>query len=132
MKLVFLVDDDADDREIFNSAINSLQFDTQLIEAGNGQEALSTLIQPDFPIPDLMFVDLNMPKIGGLELLISIRKQDKYKDVPLFIYSTTKTEKERNQCLTEGATGFITKHNSFKALCTELKQLCQYYFGCSS
>lgn len=81
------------------------------------------MLENDFIIPDVIFLDLNMPRMDGLELLISIRKQLKYKTIPIYIYTTSNAKKDRESCLAQGATGFITKHHSFIALCKEIKNL---------
>lgn len=123
MKTIFLVDDDADDRELFQSAVNSFSSDNRIVEAVDGKEALGLLNQNDFPFPDIIFLDLNMPKVNGLEVLKAIKKNPKYKSIPIFIYTTSNAKEDKELCLAEGASGFITKHYSFITLCEELKNL---------
>lgn len=123
MKTVFLIDDDPEDREIFESALKSLSTPTKYVEARDGQEGLELILRNDFGIPDYIFIDLNMPKIGGLELLTTVRKHPSYKAVQIFMYSTSSVDIEKEKCMEAGASGFITKHDSFGDLCSELKRV---------
>ena len=127
MKTVFLIDDDEDDREIFLSALNSLDLDVNFTEAKDGREALDMIASNGFSLPDIIFVDLNMPKVNGLEFLRSVRILPHYKELPIFIYSTSSIEEEKNKCMAEGASGFIVKHCSYTDLCNELKSLFEVY-----
>lgn len=127
VKTVFLIDDDADDREIFLSALDSLESGIRLIEATNGKEALDMISSNGFPPPDILFVDLNMPKVNGLEFLKSVRTLPDYAQLPIFIYSTSSIQEEKNKCMAEGASGFMVKHSSYNELCEELKKLFAIY-----
>jgi CheY-like chemotaxis protein len=123
MKHVFLIDDDLDDREIFQTALQSLETETTFVQARDGQEGLDLIAKPDFKMPDLIFADLNMPKVNGLEFLTAVRKIPMYAQVPVFIYSTSSVKEECDKCLAAGASGFIIKHSSFDALCSDLKKI---------
>ena len=65
MKSVFLIDDDADDREIFAETLLSEHPAINYLEAENGADALHKLRSESFPKPDLIFLDLNMPIMDG-------------------------------------------------------------------
>jgi len=127
MKRVFLIDDDEDDREIFLSALNSLKLELNFTEAKDGREGLDMIASPGFTPPDIIFVDLNMPKVNGLEFLRSVRILPHYKELPIFIYSTSSIQEEKNKCMTAGASGFIVKHCCYTDLCDELKKLFEVY-----
>lgn len=123
MKRVFLIDDDPDDREIFQLALQSLKTPAHYMEAKDGQHALEMMDKAGFEHPDLMFIDLNMPRVNGLELLLETRKRAAFKHTPIYIYSTSAEGLEKTKCLRAGATGFIVKHNSLDALCEELERI---------
>ena len=120
MKTIFLIDDDSDDREIFNAALGSLNFSHKYIEAKDGQEALQMIADRDFKVPDIIFLDLNMPKVNGYEVLLAVKKIPHYTQVPIIIYSTSSLQSEIDKCMNEGATAFMTKHSSYEVLCNEL------------
>lgn len=124
MKNIFLIDDDIDDRSLFREALEFLQIEFDLQEAENGEQALKMVDQKDFNIPDIIFLDLNMPKIGGYEVLLKLKELSKYKSIPIYIYSTSSNKVEKDKCIQAGATDFITKHYSFQNLCNALNLIC--------
>ena len=75
-------------------------------EANNGFEALRTLPSRAF---DLIITDINMPDINGLELISFVKSNAAYKDIPLIIVSTEKTEEDKKRGLALGAMGYIVK-----------------------
>jgi two-component system chemotaxis response regulator CheY len=76
------------------------------VEAGNGFEALKTLPTRRF---DLIITDINMPDINGLELIGYVKSNPTYRDIPLIIVSTEKTEEDKKRGLTLGAAGYVVK-----------------------
>ncbi|HTF99615.1 MAG TPA: response regulator [Nitrospirota bacterium] len=75
-------------------------------EAGNGFEALKTLPTQRF---DVIITDINMPDINGLELIGYVKSNPAYKDIPLIIVSTEKTEEDKKRGLALGAAGYVIK-----------------------
>jgi len=123
MKRVFFIDDDADDRFIFKAALDELNISIDYLEAHDGQEALEMIENPSFEIPDIIFVDLNMPRINGLEFIIRMKKMDGYSHVPTYVYTTSGSANERVNCITVGASGYIIKHARNLELVKELSAL---------
>jgi two-component system chemotaxis response regulator CheY len=76
------------------------------VEAGNGFEALKTLPTRRF---DLIITDINMPDINGLELIGYVKSNPAYRDIPLIIVSTEKTEADKKRGITLGAAGYVVK-----------------------
>ena len=76
------------------------------IEAGNGFEALKTLPTRQF---DLIITDINMPDINGLELIGYVKSNPSYRDIPLIIVSTEKSEEDKKRGLALGAAGYVVK-----------------------
>jgi two-component system chemotaxis response regulator CheY len=77
-----------------------------VVEAGNGFEALKTLPTRHF---DLIITDINMPDINGLELIGFVKSNPAYRDIPLVIVSTEKTEEDVKRGLALGAAGYVVK-----------------------
>ncbi len=121
MKTVFLIDDDGDDREIFQESLSSLNLPLNFVDAKNGAEALSKLQQPDFRKPDLIFLDLNMPVMDGRQFLIEVKKSDDYSDIPVIIYSTSSNEIDIRFAEENKAAMFMTKQYSLDLLKSELE-----------
>ena len=120
--IIMIVDDDEDDRELFCEAIDSIDLDLTCVHLENGEKALQYLQDDEKPMPDYIFLDLNMPKLNGKECLVAIKKIDRLKKVPVIIYSTSNHPAEREQTMKLGAYGFIHKQTEFNSLCKELKQ----------
>ncbi len=128
MKTVFLIDDDDDDREIFEEAIRSLPLDLNLQQAINGVDALDKL-RASLTIPDLIFLDLNMPKMDGREFLRHIKQIIAYAHIPVIIYSTSSNSRDVEFTTEHGAVRFMVKHHSITALKEDLEQaLKQFLF----
>lgn len=112
---ICLVDDDKDDRETFQDAFNELNSDNVLMTFKNGLEAIDYLNAIE-DVPDIIFLDLNMPIMGGLETLREIRKNERYKLLSVVIYSTSSSEKDIEETLVAGANVYITKPTNFRVL----------------
>jgi CheY-like chemotaxis protein len=125
---VFLVDDDEDDRSIFEEALQSLGMKVGFRSACNGHDALGQL-QGSAYLPSILFVDLNMPVMNGLELLQTIKNDPSLSDIPVFMYSTSSSPSDMNRAAELGATGYIIKHTSFRLLSGELKETLQNHIG---
>ena len=77
----------------------------------------------DFILPDLIFVDLNMPRVNGLEFIIRIKQMLHYQDIPTYVYTTSASARERVNCMSAGATGYIIKHINHVELAKELNEI---------
>jgi CheY-like chemotaxis protein len=121
-QLLFLVDDDIDDHEIFKSALAKVDEDLALLTATNGYEALNVLSTAS-TLPDYIFVDLNMPRMGGLQFLKEIKQTDSLKDIPVIIYSTSSNPSDIAKTKQLGAISFVTKPSRFADLCSLLQSL---------
>jgi|SRR6185436_30933 len=112
----FLIDDDGDDRDIFRIALKDSKIIVQLHEAVNGLDALQKLPPITGFIPDFIFLDLNMPVMGGKECLIKIRAIEKLKHIPVIIYSTSDYLKYVKETEALGASLYVVKPSSIEKL----------------
>jgi CheY-like chemotaxis protein len=85
---VLLADDDADDRFFFEKVIREFPIPTMLTAVEDGEQLMNYLSKNRDTLPDLIFLDLNMPKKNGLECIEEIKQSEKLKNLPLIIYST--------------------------------------------
>jgi CheY-like chemotaxis protein len=111
-----IIDDDEDDRELFCTAVDDVEPTIQCITADDGEDALRGLRYGRFPKPDLIFLDLNMPRLNGVQTLIELKKDCHLKDIPVVIYSTSKLERDKRETARLGAAGFITKPTALSEL----------------
>jgi len=117
MTVLLIVDDDADDREMFADAINEVDPRLECLVASNGEEAMSMMNSQSSKIPDLIFLDLNMPRMNGKQCLAAIKKSKDLQHIPVIIYTTTKRREDEKETKQMGAAAFLTKPNSFEGIC---------------
>jgi CheY-like chemotaxis protein len=115
---LFLVDDDADDREIFSEIIKESFPQAKFSYAYDGMHAIEKLKGDSFFIPDFIFIDINMPRMNGIKCLTQIKKIDRVKNVPAYMYSTARHRDIVLQCVELGALGFLAKESDL----TEMKK----------
>ena len=118
---ILIVDDDEDDRELFCDAVNVVDPGINCIVARNGEEALNGLKSRHIPKPHLIFLDLNMPRINGVQCLREIKKDPVLHLIPVVIYTTSKLKEDKDITRKLGAVHFITKPSSLRELCDEIK-----------
>ena len=116
-KTILLVEDDKDDQESFIQVISEIENATLLHIANNGVEALEVLERSE-TLPALIFMDINMPKMNGLECLSEIIKNPQTKNIPVVMLTTSIHDAEQVRQL--GAKAFIKK-GSDKILMTQIK-----------
>lgn len=112
---IILADDDADDRDLFSEAVAACGFNVKVETVEDGVELIN-LIKNKNKIPDLIFLDLNMPNKDGKESLIEIRKSQELNHVPVIIYSTSSSQLDIEFTFEKGANLFISKPSSFSEL----------------
>lgn len=116
---ILLVDDDNDDAELFCDGLIAADPDINCHAANNGKVALDLLKRID--LPELIFLDLNMPVMNGWECLKMLKSDDRYQNIPVLMYSTSSNQREVDMAEQSGAAGFITKPDDFKELKKILK-----------
>jgi len=117
---VLLTDDDEDDREFFGQAIEDLHLNHPVEFCKNGVELLDRLYDKSIDTPDIIFLDLNMPLLSGVETLQKIREDDRFKNIPVIaIYSTSTAIDSIKGTFGLGANVYIVKPISF----TDLKKI---------
>lgn len=109
-----MIDDDADDQEIFLSVLEDMDPSVHCITACNGQEAIQKLTEEKVR-PDLIFLDLNMPLMNGKQFLIACNLIDDCKEIPVIILTTSSDKKSREETLQLGARDYITKPDKYSA-----------------
>ena len=85
---ILLADDDSDDRYFFERALKAIPFSTKLETAEDGEYLMTYLSENLKTLPDILFLDHNMPRKNGLECLVDIRSKPELKELPIIIYST--------------------------------------------
>jgi CheY-like chemotaxis protein len=122
-KTLFIIDDDEDDQLFLHEAMSDLNIPIDCYYANNGELALQQLRSEQIPVPDFIFLDLNMPKLNGKECLIEIKKMPRYASVPIIIYTTSSNQKDKHEIMQLGAHYFLTKPTRISELCSRLLEL---------
>lgn len=113
---ITLADDDEDDRLFFQDAFEELKINTNVSTCNDGVELMEYLSKPETILPNILFLDLNMPRKNGFECLLDIRKDPKYKDIAIAIYSTSSSEEDIENTFVHGANIYIKKPSDFNTL----------------
>jgi len=117
---ILLIDDDEDDRWLFTDALNRTVPSVKCITASGGQEAISLLDEGREKLPDLIFLDLNMPGMDGKKCLSLLKAHDKLSSIPVIVYSTSNFPKDTEDAIRLGAKEFIMKPADYSQLCEML------------
>ncbi|MGC4038363.1 MAG: response regulator [Chitinophagaceae bacterium] len=113
-KNILLVEDDELDVISVRRSLAKLEIDYTLYTAYNGLEALFLLGNPDNPvIPEVILLDLNMPRMNGMELLKTIRSNDRFKSLKVFVMTTSSETVDRKIAEELGIAGYIIKPLSY-------------------
>ena len=115
---ILLADDDRDDRFFFDKALKELPIPTQLKTVEDGEKLITYLSQHPLKLPDVLFLDLNMPRKNGSECLAEIKSNEKLKQLPVIIYSTSLHEDVADLLYKNGAHYYVRKTEL-----TELKKI---------
>jgi CheY-like chemotaxis protein len=112
------VDDDADDREMFGCAFDDCDSGFQLTTAENGLDALEQLAREE--TPSCIYIDVNMPKMNGMEFLKIIKSRQEYANIPAFILSTSIDPDSAREARRLGAADVFVKPVTMQGLRDQL------------
>ena len=123
---ILLIEDDMIEVMKLNRTISTLKLDHTIIEANNGEEALQILEQKD-NLPDIILLDLNMPKISGIEFLKILKKDDVLRYIPTIILSTSNNQKDLLECYKTGVAGYVIKPLKYEDYMAKIERLLAYW-----
>ncbi len=134
--VILMAEDDADDRLLAKDALRECGMADNLHFVENGEELLDYLQrrgkyagQPPHPRPDVILLDLNMPRKDGREALKEIREHPDLRRVPIVVFTTSRADTDIRRVYELGANSFITKPAAFDALVTTVTKMVGYWFG---
>lgn len=132
---ILIADDDAEDRMLILDALKESHLKNNIQYVENGEELIQYLQnkgkysdENKYPIPGIILLDLNMPKKDGREALKEIKSNDKLKNIPIIILTTSKAEEDVLKTYNLGANSFITKPVTFIAMVEVMNTLKKYWF----
>jgi CheY-like chemotaxis protein len=122
-KFILLGEDDPDDQELLKEVFASIDSSFILLFVNSGKEVLSALEKlHDDQLPCLSVLDYNMPGLNGSEILQEVGQNERYKDLPKVVWSTSGSEKFKKLCLDLGAVDYVIKPSDNK----ELEKIARY------
>lgn len=113
---ILFADDDRDDCFLFEDALKEISLFTHLTTVHDGEQLMQLLNEKKEHLPDILFLDLNMPRKNGFECLLEIKRTEKLKRLPVLIFSTSFESKAVNLLYKNGAQHFILKPGDFMQL----------------
>jgi CheY-like chemotaxis protein len=121
---ILIADDDDEDRLLLRTAFEAITLTSNILYMEGGLQVLQYLdaLSEAMTLPALIVLDLNMPKLDGLETLKRLKNNPRYKDIPVIVYTTSVLAPEKERCLALGAEDFIKKPVSF----SEIKSVAQF------
>jgi len=120
---LLLADDDEDDRMIFTEIVTQLENEVHLRTVSDGQQLIQLLTGNGTALPDLIFLDLNMPNKNGKECLKEIKAHPALNHLPVIIYSTSGADKDIREAYKHGASLYIQKPSNMKGLRKTLSEV---------
>jgi two-component system, chemotaxis family, response regulator Rcp1 len=130
---ILIVEDSEAHLQIIQYVLKKNKIDAEFFFARDGQEALDFLynnnslsILKNVLTPDLILLDLNLPKRDGREVLKIVKDDAKLKEIPVVIVSTSDREEDLNYAFATGAAAYISKSVGFDNFCTKMAQITNY------
>ncbi|HEY5688240.1 MAG TPA: response regulator [Yeosuana sp.] len=123
---ILLIEDDMIEIMKLNRVISTLKLPHKLMEANNGEDALNLLKEKD-NIPDIILLDLNMPKINGIEFLKILKNDNYLKYIPTIILTTSNNKKDLLECFEIGIAGYILKPLKYEDYIVKIEKLLAYW-----
>jgi len=128
---ILIAEDDVDDRMLLQTAFDEGNVDVKIEFVGNGSELLEFL-EVNTTYPQIILLDLNMPKKDGRETLRDLKQHPIFKKIPVIVFTTTKNENEIARCYELGANTYVVKPDSFESLRKIAANLVAYWFNTAS
>jgi len=123
---IMLIEDDMIEVMKLNRAISTLKISHIITEAKNGEEALKILEQND-NLPDIILLDLNMPKINGIEFLKILKSDKRLRYIPIIILTTSNNQRDLIECYKIGIAGYVSKPLKYEEYVSKIEKLLAYW-----
>jgi len=126
-KPILLVEDDAIDRMTVERALKEIRVTNTLEMVGNGEEALEFLRDPAREQPGIILLDLNMPKMNGIEFLKFVKADESFRRIPVVVLTTSKDEQDRVDSFNLGVAGYMVKPVDYMQFVEVVKAIDLYW-----
>lgn len=124
---ILLVEDDLVDVMSVKRALRELNYSNVLNVAGNGEEALVRLRNEENPLPGLILLDLNMPRMSGIDFLKILKADERLRRIPVVVLTTSKEEKDRMESFNLSAAGYMIKPVEYAGFVEVVRTIQRYW-----
>jgi two-component system response regulator len=124
---IALVEDNADDEALTMRALKKHSIANDIVVLRDGVEALEYLLSPDQPLPQLVLLDLNLPRINGLEVLKRLREESRTRLLPIVILTSSNEERDLIEGYRLGVNSYVRKPVDFVQFSEAVRQLGLYW-----
>jgi len=126
-KPILLVEDDSVDAMTTKRALQDLNVTNQLVQKVNGEQALEYLRGQDNQMPCVILLDMNMPKMNGIEFLKIAKADEELKKIPVVVLTTSNGEQDRTESFKLSVAGYIIKPTDYTKFVEAIKTICEYW-----
>jgi len=126
LKPILLVEDDSVDVMAVQRVLKDLKVANEIAYAGDGEAALAYLRCPDHETPCVILLDLNMPKMNGLEFLEALRADEALKDILVVVVTTSPDQQDRARSFELGVVAYIIKCSSYSEFRESMMAITSY------
>jgi len=134
--LVLLIEDNPDHTELFERSLQRHPLVDRIVHLTNGDEALEYLFErrkiPNTyipPLPDLILVDLRLPKVDGLEVVKRIKQDKSLQHIPVVVVTSSNAERDIEIALENHANSYLVKPVTFQEITRMVQDICNYWLG---
>ena len=127
LKSILLVEDDMVDMMSVKRALKDIKVTNPLYHVENGVEALEFLKNKENQRPTIILLDLNMPKMGGIEFLSIMKKDESIKRIPVIVLTTSRAEYDKVQTYNLGVAGYMIKPVDYQQFMEVVRAMCMYW-----
>jgi len=127
LKSILLVEDDIVDMMSVKRALKDINVTNPMYHVENGIKALEYLADKENPRPTIILLDLNMPKMGGIEFLSVMKKDETIRRIPVIILTTSRAEYDKIQSYDLGVAGYMIKPVDYQQFMETIRAMCMYW-----
>ncbi len=126
-KPILLVEDDTVDVMTVRRALKDLQVTSELVPAGDGEEALAYLRDDGNAKPSVILLDLNMPRMNGTEFMRIVKADEALRRIPIIVLTTSNSDRDISRSFELGAAGYMVKSVDYKKFMEIIKTIDLYW-----
>jgi CheY-like chemotaxis protein len=124
---ILLVEDDQVDCMTIKRALEEVKINNHLDVVSNGEEALAYLLSAENDLPGLVLLDLNMPRMNGIEFLKTVKTHQGLKKVPVVVLTTSRADQDINASFELGVAGYMVKPLDYSEFIDAVVTIARYW-----